>query len=285
LLVFSLINPYNFLAMEGIRSNLVVQNKFWKVLIILAFGLTLVAWLMNTPPGLLGKADAIGYAVCHRIDLRSFHLGDRQIPLCARCSGMYLGAMLGLAYQWIIGRRRTGIPSWKIIVPTSLFVIAFILDGVNSFLSLFPGAPQIYQPNNTLRLLTGTGMGLAIAILLYPAFNASVWRLIDPRPAMTSFRSFVILIVIAIGLDLLVLLENPVILYPLSLISAAGVVVLLTLVYTMMLMMIFKAENRYNQFSHMIYAVIGGFTVALIQIGMLDFVRYLFTGTWDGFHL
>jgi membrane-associated HD superfamily phosphohydrolase len=102
---------------------------------------------------------------------------------------------------------------------------------------------------------------------------------------MTSFRSFVILIVIAIGLDLLVLLENPVIIYPLSLISAAGVVVLLTLVYTMMLMMIFKAENRYNQFSHMIYAVIGGLTVALIQIGMLDFVRYLFTGTWDGFHL
>ncbi len=285
MLVFSLINPYNFLAMEGIKSNLVVQNKYWKVLIILAFGLTLIAWLVNTPPGLLGKADAIGYAVCHRIDLRSFHLGDRQIPLCARCSGMYLGAMLGLAYQWIIGRRRTGIPSWKIIVPTSIFVIAFILDGVNSFLSLFPGAPQIYQPNNTLRLLTGTGMGLAVAILLYPAFNASVWRLIDPRPAMTSFRSFVILIVIAIGLDLLVLLENPVILYPLSLISAAGVVVLLTLVYTMMLMMIFKAENRYNQFSHMIYAVIGGLTVALIQIGMLDFVRYLFTGTWDGFHL
>jgi uncharacterized membrane protein len=271
--------------MEGIKSNLVVQNKYWKVLIILAFGLTLIAWLVNTPPGLLGKADAIGYAVCHRIDLRSFHLGDRQIPLCARCSGMYLGAMLGLAYQWIIGRRRTGIPSWKIIVPTSIFVIAFILDGFNSFLSLFPGAPQIYQPNNTLRLLTGTGMGLAVAILLYPAFNASVWRLIDPRPAMTSFRSFVILIVIAIGLDLLVLLENPVILYPLSLISAAGVVVLLTLVYTMMLMMIFKAENRYNQFSHMIYAVIGGLTVALIQIGMLDFVRYLFTGTWDGFHL
>jgi membrane-associated HD superfamily phosphohydrolase len=128
-------------------------------------------------------------------------------------------------------------------------------------------------------------MGLAIAILLYPAFNASVWRLIDPRPAMNSFRSFTILILIAISLDLLVLRENPIILYPLSIISAAGVVILLTLVYTMMLIMIFKAENRYNQFSHMIYAMIGGLTVALIQIGLLDFVRYLFTGTWDGFHL
>ena len=271
--------------MEGVKSKLVLQNPYWKVLIIAAFGLTLIAWLMNTPPGLLGKADAIGYAVCHRIDLRSFHLGDRQIPLCARCSGMYLGAMLGLGYQLLIGRRRTGIPSWKIIVPTSLFVLAFIFDGFNSFLNLFPGAPQVYQPNNTLRLLTGTGMGLAIAILLYPAYNSTVWRLIDLRPAMTSFYSFAILVILAIGLDLLILLENPVILYPLSLISTAGVVVILTMVYTMLLMILFKAENRYNQFSHMIYAVLGGFTVALLQIGLLDFVRYLFTGTWDGFHL
>ena len=35
----------------------------------------------------------------------------------------------------------------------------------------------------------------------------------------------------------------------------------------------------------MVYALIGGLTVALIQIGLLDFVRYLFTGTWEGFHL
>jgi len=271
--------------MDGIETRTGIQNQYWKILIGLAFGLTLLAWLMRPPSGLLGKADAIGYAVCHRIDLRSFHLGDRQIPLCARCSGMYLGALLGLAYQWIVGRRRTGIPSWKIIVPISLFVLAFIFDGVNSFLSLFPGAPVVYQPDNTLRLLTGTGMGLAIAILLYPAFNATVWRKTDPRPAMSSLRYFIALVLIAITMDVLVLVNNPIILYPLALISAAGVVVLLTMVYTMVFLMIFKVENRYNQFSKLIFAVIGGLTMALIQIGILDLVRYMFTGTWDGFHL
>jgi len=254
-------------------------------LVILAFFLTLTAWLLNTPPGLLGKADAIGYAVCHRIDLRSFHLGYRQIPLCARCSGMYLGAMLGLIFQAVIGRRRTGIPSWKIIVPISLFAVAFIIDGLNSFLSLFPGAPGIYEPSNTYRLITGTGMGLAIAIVLYPAFNATVWRMIDPRPALLNFKSFALLVAIAFGLNALILLENPLILYPLSIISAAGVVVLLTLVYSMVLMMVFKVENRYNQLSHFLYPMLGGMTIALIQIGLLDFVRFFFTGTWDGFHL
>ena len=262
-----------------------VQTQYWKVLVILAFVLISIAWLLNTPPGLLGKADAVGYAVCHRIDLRSFNIGDRQMSLCSRCSGMYLGAMLGLIYQGVIGRRRIGIPSWKILVPISLFVLFFIIDGVNSFLSFFPGAPGLYDPNNTLRLLTGTGMGLAIAVALYPAFNSTVWRLIDPRPTLQNFGSFILLVLLAAGLSALVLLNIPIVLYVLSLISAAGVLVLLTLVYSMLIMMVFKVENGYNQVSQMVYALIGGLTVAIIQIGLLDFLRYLFTGTWEGFHL
>jgi uncharacterized membrane protein len=271
--------------MESVKAGFRVESGYWKILVILSFVMILLAWLLNTPPGLLGKADAIGYAVCHRIDLRSFHLGDRQIPLCARCSGMYLGAMLGLIYQAVIGRRRTGLPTWKIIVPISIFALVFIIDGLNSFLSLFPGAPSLYEPSNTLRLLTGTGVGLAIAVVLYPAFNATVWRMIDPRPAFLNFTSFLIMVLLAVGLNVLILLENPLVLYPLSIISSAGVIVLLTMVYTMVLMMVFKSENRYNQFRQMVYSVIGGLTLALIQIGLLDFVRFFFTGTWDGFHL
>jgi membrane-associated HD superfamily phosphohydrolase len=144
---------------------------------------------------------------------------------------------------------------------------------------------HLYEPNNTLRLLTGTGMGLAIAIVLYPAFNSTIWHMVDPKPALLNLRSFALLLILALALDALILLDNPLILYPLSLISAAGVIVLLTMVYTMMLMMVFKVENRYNQFGQTVYALIGGLTVALIQLGLLDFVRYLFTGTWDGFHL
>src|SRR5512140_2838258 len=100
----------------------------------------LFVWLVYTPAGLLGKADAIGYAVCHRIDARSFHLGDRQLPLCARCSGMYLGAVLGLVYQSALGRRRGGLPSWRVLAVLGLFVVAFGVDGINSYLHLFPGA-------------------------------------------------------------------------------------------------------------------------------------------------
>jgi uncharacterized membrane protein len=104
------------------------------------------------PGGLLGKADAIGYAVCHQIDLRSFHLVERRLPLCARCSGMYLGAVLGLSYQWFIGWRRAGTPPWIILALLGVFVFAFVVDGLNSFISLIPDLSPIstweYNPIN-----------------------------------------------------------------------------------------------------------------------------------------
>ncbi|MDW7990671.1 MAG: DUF2085 domain-containing protein, partial [Anaerolineae bacterium] len=49
------------------------------------------AYFLLTPPGLLTKTDCIGVAVCHRIPSHSFHIGGRQLPLCARCTGTFPG--------------------------------------------------------------------------------------------------------------------------------------------------------------------------------------------------
>jgi hypothetical protein len=38
-----------------------------KYLVIVAAILVFAGWFINTPPGLFGKFDAIGYSVCHRI--------------------------------------------------------------------------------------------------------------------------------------------------------------------------------------------------------------------------
>jgi hypothetical protein len=176
-------------------------------------------------------------------------------------------------------------PSRPVLVACSLFVLAFGLDGINSMLSLIPGALTLYQPQNSLRLFTGTGMGLVIAAALYPAFNASVWRFTSQNPAIDTMRRFVMLLLLAGALDLILLTENPLLLYPLALISAAGVLLLLTMVYTMLWLMVFKAEKRYNQLKELAFALIGGATLALIQIGSLDVVRFFLTRTWEGFHI
>ena len=126
----------------------------WKRgLALLLAGIVISLWFAITPDGLLGKADAVGYAVCHRIDLRSFHIGDRPLPLCARCSGMYLGFALAAGYFWLRGRGRAGgYPSKAVTVVLAFFLLAIglmlvVLVGTNL---LFPPIPPEDQDLNRI---------------------------------------------------------------------------------------------------------------------------------------
>lgn len=272
------------------RTNVIRATKG---LVPLAAVLVLLGFLMVTPPGLLGKADALGYAVCHRIDERSFHIGTRQLPLCARCSGMFLGALLGLGFLALAFPKRAGMPSKGMFIPLGLMVFAFALDGINSYLTLMQGLgtsffssiPTLYEPNNTLRLLTGTGMGLVIAVVLFPAFNQTVWTKLDNRPAFGSWRAFGVLLLLALVMDLAVLTESDLVLYPLAILSALAVPLLLTIVYGLFAVMATRKDNSYERLSQAWLPLTAGFTIAMLQIVLFDVLRYAITGTWGGFPL
>jgi uncharacterized membrane protein len=268
---------------DSVRKN--IAGLPIKSGVVLAIGILCLGWLLNTPAGLMGKADAVGYAVCHRIETRSFLINGRPLPLCARCSGMYLGAMAGLSYLAFFRSRQGGLPGKGVKILMGVFVLGFAVDGLNSFLSLIPGAPVIYTPQNWSRLLTGSGMGLVIAAFLFPAFNQTVWRNWNPLPALDRPRFVAGFVLLAIVVDLLMLTESPWILYPFALISAAGVVVILTLVYSMLWLMLLRKENSYDKIKQLSFALAGGFGTAMLQIAVFDLIRFLLTGTWDGFHL
>jgi uncharacterized membrane protein len=260
-------------------------------LVPLAAATVFVGWLLYAPEEVLGKADAIGYAVCHRIDLRSFHIGVTAMPLCARCTGMYLGALLGLIFLGFTAPRRAGLPGRKLLVALAAFALAFAVDGTNSYLYLLKGfgdsplsqIPNLYVPNNTLRLFTGTGMGLVIAVILAPAFNQSFWTDWDPRPILSGWRPLLALLGLAVALDLVVLAEIAPVLYVLALLSAATVVLILATVYALVILMAVRQENRYSSLGQGWLPLMAGFTVAMTQILVVDILRFTLTGTWGGF--
>ncbi len=243
------------------------------------------AWLLLTPGGLLGKADAIGYAVCHRIDLRSFHLGLRPLPLCARCTGMYLGGLLGLTYFALRHPRVVRYPARPIVAVLALFALAWGLDGVNSFLSVIPAAPHLYPPNNTLRLITGTGIGLALSTMIYPAFNQVAWEDSLNEPILKSWAEFTLLIGLAGVLIAIILDGNPLVLYPLALLSAAGVLILLTVAYALITIPFLRKMSSAGTLRQLLPALTLAAGMALLQVGAVDLLRWLMTGTWEGFHL
>lgn len=264
-----------------------VSARPWRrVGLLVAAAALLATWMMQTPSGLLGKADAIGYAVCHRIDLRSFHLGDRPLPLCSRCTGMYLGALLGFAFLAVRRRGRAGrMPPAAILAAFGVFGLAFAVDGLNSYLHFFPGLPGLYEPSNVLRLITGMLLGLGLAVVVYPGFQQTVWRSYEDAPALRDWRELAALLAAAAVVVGLVLTENPLILYPLALLSGLGVIVLLTGVYTMVALLLLRKENRADSWRDLGWPVLAGLVLGFLQISLLDLGRFAVTGTWSGFTL
>lgn len=245
-----------------------------------------VSWLLNSPEGLLGKADAVGYAVCHRIELRTFFIGDIQMPLCSRCTGIYLGAVLGVALMALAGRARAGaLPSLPIVGVLFLFIGIMGIDGINSYMKLLPFTKNIYEPQNWLRLTTGMFNGVAVAGLVYPMFNQTLWRRWEDKPVIKNFAELGGLSLAAAILIGLVLADIHWLLYALALVSSAGVLMLLTMTNAMIFMLATRSENRATTWREAVVPLAVGLTTALMLVLTIDVVRYAVTGTWGGFNI
>ena len=245
----------------------------------------IIPWLLYTPAGLTGKADAIGYAICHQIPARSFQINGQPISLCARCTGMYVGVFVGLVYQLVIARRRTEWPDkFKLAVFGACF-LAFAVDGSNSAFALFFGKGLLYETTNVTRLITGTGMGLTMAGMVLPAFNQTLYRAYDPRPYFQTWRSFVGYLLAGAICAALILTEIQFVLRSFAYLGVIGVVVILTMLYTMVGMTIFGKENTASGLGAAVPWLLGGLTFAFLHLGAIDLVRFMLTGTWEGFHL
>ena len=270
---------------EGSNQGSQTDSSRLKIFLVIFIGFLLLAWLLATPPGLLGKSDAIAYAVCHRISSHTFYFGDRPISLCARCSGQYLGFLWGFGLQAVLGKKKSGFPSRWAAAGLIFLVLFYVLDGLNSLVTLYPGLVgwSLYPPQNTLRLFSGLGMGLAISGLYYPLMGQTIWRDFSLERSLAAPKEWLLWLGGGSGLGLLILTENPLILYPLILLSTGGLMILLTLLYTVIWILLRRKENSFSSWDDLGWWILAGFGTALFQIAVIDAIRYLLTGTWSGF--
>jgi len=254
----------------------------WLV-VVLAVAALVAFYVISPADGLLGRADMVGYAVCHRIGSHSFTIGGRQLPLCARCSGTFIGALVGFFGQAVVLRRRRAseFPSALVIVFLISFTLLWASDGLNSYMNLI-GGPYLYEPQNWLRLTTGALNGLTMSALIYPVFNFTLWRHPVSERNIRTLRDLGVLLLLEAGMVGLVLTQWSFLLYPLVLLSALGVLALLTSVTSMLVVMLVRRENVVETWREAAIPLLAGFTVALIQVGAIDLVRYALTGTLSG---
>ena len=263
-----------------------LSARWLRRIVVLAFIFVAAGALYLAPHGLLGAADGVGYAVCHRIELRSFHLGERALPLCARCTGTFLGVFTGTALFIVTGRgKRSGWPRTPLILVLAALVVPWVVDGTNSYAALFSRLPTLYTPHNWLRLTTGTLVGLILPVFLLPAVNQTLWREQDTQPVLGSFGEMVLYLAAAPILIGLVLPENALVLYPLALLSVIGVLATLCGVYLVLWLVILRSENRFVRLIEAWPHLLAALTLALLHIAAIDMLRFSLTGTWGGLRL
>jgi len=256
------------------------------LLIVIAAAAIFGVWVLGTPAGIKGKADAIGYAICHRIASHSFLINGDPMPLCARCTGIYLGVVSGLAIMFASGRRKVcQLPARPVMLILVLFVVLMAIDGLNSYITLIPGWAGAYTPHNALRLLTGIYCGFAVISFIFPVFNGVVWEQPTDARSINSLRELAGMCAVVGFVALLVLSERPTFLLILGLISTLGVVAMLTMIGSVLFLSVLRMENTIRAWRGLAVPLAAGVFVTFIEIGGIDAIRLFLTGTWAGFRL
>ncbi len=176
---------------------------------------------------LVSLAHWFGSAVCHQWPAHSYFIAGEELPLCARCTGMYLGGLLTLVYQAWRHPRAIGLPPAPVLGALMLFFVAWGADGVNSFVATVPTfVPALYPPQNILRLTTGMLMGISLGTMVFIMFNSLVWRSYSPEKVLATPAEFLGLIGLGAVLVLVVNSQWDYLLLPITLTSLVAILTL-----------------------------------------------------------
>ena len=116
-------------------------------------------------PAVAASVYFSGALVCHHRTERSFHLAGAQLPVCGRCTGLYLfaaaGVLLALSWRW---GRPTGGP--RNSTPYRSWLLAAALPSLLTLALEWSGASPV---SNAARAAAAAPLGLVLGGLLVEA--------------------------------------------------------------------------------------------------------------------
>lgn len=241
-------------------------------LVLLAvFGITL-NWLHLTPGSCYSKGMAIGASVCHQLPTHSYIRGDIQFPLCARCSGLYLGCFIGILYYLTQGKK-AGLPAKGYLFLLGALTFAWGGDGVNSFMSDILNRPFLYTTNNLTRLVTGFGMGLVLSSALVTLFNLTIWKAPLKQPLLFSAWQLGAYAGAAAVTGSLLVFGGKAVFLSFAGVAILMVLVVITLLYTIFWVIVTRHENSFEQPVQLWLFMLAGLATAVLQITLMTGLR------------
>lgn len=145
----------------------------------------------------------MGSAVCHRMAERSLFFDGMQMPLCARCTGIYTGVFFAFCFFFLKKRMQGGKPfSMAQILLTAAAILPVGIDGVGSYLGF-------WESSQWMRICSGALVGAIVPGLLLLAGN------LDPKkenvhPVYEKTAEILLLTAISLGFGFCLLAGVPV---------------------------------------------------------------------------
>ena len=153
--------------------------------------LTAVVWLAllicapMLPVPLAGILYALGSRICHQRPERSFHLFAAQLPVCARCAGIYAGAAIGSLLA-LNGSIRERLLSFS----PRMLLVAGALPTLMTLITEWSGA---WAGGNDARAAAGVWLGVAVALVVGQAVATLHYGGCVPRRPIASNRPFTLI--------------------------------------------------------------------------------------------
>ena len=111
----------------------------------------------------LAAMFAIGAVICHQRPERSFFADGHQLPVCARCTGLYLSGAIALLGWWTVKAAR----QWRPMPVSPKFALRLVaLAAVPTLLSFAAGALTVWDGSNVVRAMLAVPLGASAGAIV-----------------------------------------------------------------------------------------------------------------------
>lgn len=224
------------------------------------------------------KLFALAYGLDPQRPSHTYSLGGVLLPLEARKLGMFGGFLIVCLGLLASGRwRAASFPRRPIVALFIAFIAIMGVDGANAlFYDL--GWPHLYEPMLRLRLATGLLTGLAMAGLLVPAANGSLWRDIRLIRSFEGRRDLAGALLLCAAFFLLVDARPALLYYPVAIIGVAGLLLEMLLINLILVLTVTRRIGLAASWRHAVVPLLVAALLIAAELAFMSAVRYVTLG-------
>lgn len=255
--------PFNQSPSQAVTGFVSRFREFW---LWAAVAATAGVVFFGAPGSYTGTSHAILHGLCAQTPSHTIMFGGEMLPFDARMTGIYGGFLITLVSIALSGRLfHYGNPPKPVIAVLAVLVGLMAVDGSNSLLTdLMLWHP--WESSNGLRVATGFGTGVSLAVALSWLLASSAWHLGSPEPAIGRLRDLATPAAGLLAYGVLLAASPGWLHFPVSMLLVVSAWITVTLLMLVIVLLAFKLDSQVRQVRHLHVPVA---TSALLAVSVM----------------